>query len=422
MAKFTKAEKSWIMYDWASSAYTLVILTAILPIYFKSMYEQSGGDGATSTAYWGYANSLSTLIIALLAPILGTIADYKGYKKKFFRWFLIPGIVFTALLAIVPSGNWLLLLIFFIISNIALSGSYVFYDAFLVDVTKENKMDRVSTMGFGLGYIGSTIPFILCMALIIMAQREVIPLGVGAASQIAFLITALWWGAFSLPIVRNVHQVYGYEKEDQLVRKSFKRLFATLKDIKSHKLTFIFLIAYFFYIDGVDTIIKMATVYGTDLGISSTNLLIILFVTQIVAFPFAIIYGRLAEKFSAKTMILVGIIIYTIICIYAFFMNSVVDFWILAMLVATSQGGIQALSRSYYGKIIPKEKANEFFGFFNIFGRFATILGPLLVGVSSQLTGKSNYGVFSIIVLFIIGGIIVWSLPNEPNEKKNVAA
>lgn len=413
MAKYSKKELSWIFYDWANSAYSITITTAILPVYFKSVFQNAGGSGSLSTAYWGYTNSVATLILAVMAPVLGSIADYYGYKKKFFTAFFLLGVVFTALLSIVPQTKWMLLLGFYVLTMVGFYGANVFYDAFLVDVTEEKRMDMVSSMGFGLGYIGSTIPFMASMALILLAQKGKISIPVITATKISFLITACWWGLFSLPILKNVHQQYGIEPEPNPVRKSFARIRDTFHNIKQHRSAFMFLLAYFFYIDGVDTIIKMSTAYGTDLGIGSSQLMIILLATQFVAFPFAILYGKLAERFPGKTMLFVGICIYTIICIFGFFLKNVRDFWILAMLVATSQGGMQALSRSYFGKLIPKEKSNEFFGFYNIFGKFAAIMGPLLMGVITHITGKSNYGVVSIIFLFIIGGILLKRVPAE---------
>jgi MFS transporter, UMF1 family len=415
MKKLNKTEKSWIFYDWANSAYSMAVTSTILPLYFKMVFQNGGGEASLSTAYWGYANSIATLIIAIMAPILGTIADYKGYKKRFFSIFFLLGVTFTALLSVVPENYWFMLLVIYIISAAGFSGSNIFYDAFIVDVTDEKRMDKVSTMGFALGYIGSTIPFIICMAIVILAQFKIIPLSVPNACKISFIITAIWWFIFTMPMIKNVRQIYGIEKEPNPISKSFIRLKNTFKNIRGHKKIFLFLLAYFFYIDGVDTIIRMATSYGSDLGISSTNLLIILLATQFIAFPFAILYGKLADRYKGKTMLYVGIIVYTLICIYAYFLNSVLDFWILAMLVGTSQGGIQALSRSYFGKLVPKENANEFFGFYNIFGKFAAIMGPFLVGIVTQMTGKTSNGVFSIIILFIIGGIILMKVP-EGNE------
>ncbi|NHM33766.1 MFS transporter [Neobacillus terrae] len=417
MNRLTQQEKSWTFYDWANSAYSLIITTAVFPLYFKSAASEAGIAASTSTAYWGYANSLITLLVSLFAPLLGTIGDYKGFKKRFFTFFFSLGIVFTALLSIVPNEQWLILLICYMCTVAGFAGANIFYDAFLVDVTSEDRMNRISSRGFAMGYIGSTIPFLISITLIILAQQKVLPLSVTAASQAAFAITALWWGIFTIPMLKNVNQVYYKERVQNPVSNSFQRIRQTFTHIKAYRALFLFLIAYFFYIDGVDTIITMSTSYGSDLGITSTNLLIILFATQVVAAPFAILYGRLAEKFRGKTMLLVGIFVYIIICTYAYFLKTTLDFWILAMLVASSQGGIQALSRAYFARLVPKESANEFFGFYNIFSKFAAIMGPFLVGVTAQITGNTNSGVFSLVILFLIGGFILSRVP----ENKKVA-
>ena len=413
MSRMSKQEKSWALYDWANSAYSILITTAIFPLYFKAAATDAGLAGTTSTAYWGYANSIATLLISLFAPILGSIADFKGLKKRLFTFFFALGIVFTLLLAVVPSNQWLFLLICYMLTVIGFGGTNIFYDAFLVDVTTEERMNQVSSRGYAMGYIGSTIPFLISIALIILSQQHIIPLSVTVASQAAFAITALWWGLFTIPMLKNVKQVYYKDPVPNPISNGFKQLFVTFKKIKLYRPLFLFLIAYFFYIDGVNTIITMSTAYGSDLGITSTNLLIILFATQVVAAPFAILYGKLADKFKGKTMLLVGIFVYIIICTYAYFLKTTIDFWILAMLVASSQGGIQALSRSYFAKLVPKENANEFFGFYSIFYKFAAILGPFLVGFTAQITGNTNSGVFSLILLFIIGGVILLRVPES---------
>lgn len=413
MKKFTTEENSWVFYDWASSAYSLIITTAVFPLYYKAAAQNAGVSAADSTAYLGYTISIFTFILAMLGPILGTIADYQGLKKRFFAFFFALGVSFTALLAFIPSDQWLILLIIYTLSAIGSNGATVFYDAFLVDVTTDKRMNRVSARGFSFGYIGSTIPFIAIIAIIILAQSKIIPLSTASASKIAFLMTAIWWGLFTIPMFRNVRQRFYIQREANPIAESFKRLLKTLKEIKKYRTLFLFLLAYFFYIDGVGTVITMSTAYGTDLGIRSSDLLVILFVTQVVAAPFAILFGRLAEKFTEKKMLYAGIFAYIIVCIYAYFLKTTLDFWILAMLVASSQGGIQSLSRSYFAKLVPKKNANEFFGFYNIFGKFASILGPLLVSFTAQLTGNTNAGVFSLVILFIIGMIILARVPDS---------
>lgn len=407
MKNLTKKELSWALYDWGNSAYSMTITSTILPIYFKSVASSGGMSSSDSTAFWGYAISFSTLIVSLLAPILGTIADYKDNKKKFFKFFFFLGILSVIALALVPSNSPILLLFAYGFTVVGFAGSNIFYDSFLVDVTEKERMDKVSSMGFALGYIGSTIPFIISIIIVLLSQNNILPISLSSACKITFLITATWWGIFTIPLLKNVNQTYYIEKESHFIKNSFKRLFDTFKNIKSHKKIFTFLVAYFFYIDGVGTIIGMATSYGTDLGISMVSLLLILLLTQFVAFPFTIIYGKLSEKFGTKKLLNVGIITYICICVYAYFLKTTLDFWILAMAVGSAQGGIQAISRSYFAKIVPKENSNEFFGFYNIFGKFAAIMGPFLVGLVTQLTGQSNKGIISLIILFVLGYILL---------------
>ncbi|GAA0309465.1 UMF1 family MFS transporter [Gracilibacillus halotolerans] len=418
MKRFSKVEKSWMMYDWGSSAFSVIITTAIFPIYYKAQATNAGVSGALSTAYLGYTISIFTFILAILGPILGTIADYKGLKKKFFLVFLGIGFISTFSLLFVPEGAWLPLLILFTFASIGSTGANVFYDAFLVDVTNDKRMNDVSARGYGLGYIGSSIPFVISIAIILLAQQGILPISSTAASKIAFFITCIWWITFAIPMIRRVNQVHYIERESQPIRKSFQRLWKTIRHVKDYKYVTLFLIAYFFYIDGVGTIISMSTAYGTDVGLSASVLLLVLLMTQIVAAPFSVLYGRLANRYSAKSMLFVGIFVYIIVCIYGFFLETALDFWVLAMLVASSQGGIQALSRSYFAKLIPKNHANEFFGFYNIFGKFASITGPFLMGITAQLTGRSNMGILSLIVLFIVGAIVLYFVPSD---KENLA-
>lgn len=403
----TKQERSWILQDFANSAYSIIITTAILPVFFKEVASK-GLEPHTSTAYWGYANFLSTLIISILAPFLGALADYKGYKKKLFTLFTLIGILATSSLAMIGNGSWLSCLLIYIITVIGFTGSTIFYDSFLTDVTDNENMDMISSLGFAWGYIGGTIPFIASIVIILRASS----LGISTllATQLSFIITALWWLIFTIPMIKNVHQIYYVEPDLNYIKKSVQRLWTVFKDIKKSKNVFLFLLAFFFYIDGVHTIISMATAYGIDIGLSSSTLMIVLVVLQIVAFPCAIIYGKLAKIFSTRAMILVGILTYSIVAIYGFFIKTAFDYWILAILVGSAQGGIQALSRSYFGKLIPKENSGEYFGIYNIFGRISSAFGPLIMALVSTITKNSRYGVLSITILFVIGGLIFMNI------------
>lgn len=395
----TKQEKSWILQDFANSAYSIAITTAILPVFFKSVAAK-GMESHLSTAYWGYANSISTAIIAILCPLLGIIADHKGKKKKFFTVFTLLGVLSTAMLFFVKEGNWVSCLAIYVVTVIGFSGSNVFYDSFITDVTTDDRMDYISSAGFGYGYIGGAIPFVASVIFISSANK----LGLSStfATQLSFLVTALWWFMFTLPMLKNVQQTHYVELEEHYIKNCFSNILKTLKKVKSNRKVFLFLLAFFFYIDGVHTIISMSTSFGLDIGLTQNTLMIVLIVLQIVAFPCAMIYGKLAEKFSPKIMILVGILTYTFVCFYAVFIKTALDFWILAMLVGSAQGGIQALSRSYFGKIIPKENSAEYYGIYNIFGRVSSVIGPLLVGIIGTLTKNTRYGVLSLVILFII--------------------
>lgn len=409
--KMTREEVSWILYDVGNSAFVLVMVTALMPIFFKDV-AAVGMSGAESTANWGFANSAASLVLAVLAPVLGAMADYRGMKKKFFLFFLFVGICFTLLLLLVGEGEWLLCLGLFVFARVGWAGANVFYDAFLPDVTSRARMDLISTRGYGYGYVGSVIPFLLIIGLIFHSgMEEGLPV---AAIRAAFIIVACWWLIFSVPAVINLRQVHYFSSSPLAVSGSFTRLWRTMKEIRQHKQVFLFLAAYFFYIDGVDTIITMATAYGRDLGFDVAMLIVVLLFIQLVAFPFALLFGRLAEIFSTRRMLFAGIGVYCLVTLIAFFLPVIdnpfmknMTFWFIAFLVASSMGGIQALSRSFYGKLIPAEKSAEFFGFYNVFGKFAAISGPLLMGLVGRLTGESRWGILSILLLFVVGSILL---------------
>ena len=410
--RFTKAEKSWIMYDWANSIYATNIMAAIFPIYFAMQANETGNK------LYGFAVSAAALVVALLAPILGAVGDFSGMKKKLFAGFLVLGLVFTAVMA--AFEDWRLMLVGFILSRIGFSGSCLFYDSFLTDVTTPERMDRVSSWGYAMGYIGgSTIPFIISIAVMLLINQSVL------SYKIAIMIVVVWWAVFSIPFLKNVKQQYSVEDAPQaLAKEAFRNAWKTFKDILKDKKILFFIIAYFFYIDGVDTIISMATNYGETLGLGAIGMILALLITQIVAVPFSILFGNLAKKVGAMRMIAIAVCVYFVITILGFFMGFNIEqaelsggdidaalklsstlFWILATLVGTVQGGIQALSRSYFGQLIPPERSNEYYGFLDIFGKFSCVIGPALYAATYAATGRASLGILSIIVLFF-GGMV----------------
>ena len=419
-----RGERAWVLYDVANSGYTLIVTTAIFPLFYKNVIA-AGVGGATSTARLAFASSLFTLVVAVLATALGPMADYEGRKKRFFAAFFGLGVVATGLLAFAADGRELAALAVYVVSAIGFGAANVFYDSFLTDVTSRERMDRLSSAGYAWGYIGSTVPFVAAMVLINAGPSLGFTSQV-VAVRIAFLIAAVWWAVFTVPLLRRVRQVHFIARVGpsvaDTVRDSVRRVIEVVRDIPRYRAVFLFLVAYFLYIDGVGTIIKLATAYGTDLGLSASTLLMILLVVQVVAFPCALLYGRLASRRqgAARTMLLIGIGVYVVVTVLAFVIPRLPEparvplFWTISMLVASSQGGIQALSRSCYAQLIPARAAAEFFGFYNIFGKFAAILGPLLVGVFAQLTGDTSIGVLSIAVLFVAGGILLTRVPPPP--------
>ena len=492
--RFTKKEWSWIMYDWANSIYATNIMAAIFPTIFVAIANSAGAPG---DIWWGYGTSIATFIVAVLAPVLGAVADYKGMKKKLFTVFMLAGVVFTFAIALVMN-SWKLMLVGYILSRIGFSGSCLFYDSFLTDVTDDDRMDKVSSWGYAMGYIGgSTIPFVISIAvLLILGYSNPI------AQKFSILITSVWWLVFSIPFLKNVEQTHYIERTAETsVSQVFRNIGYTAKEIFLRRGLFLFVVAYFFYIDGVGTIISISTAYGTVLGLGSVGMILALLVTQIVAMPCSILFANLAAKFTARKALIGAIIIYTLICVMGFYMGfslephqdayeaalkteytdqladltdenaialrdagakyftdqdaqeklnaelprligeqpaspevdrvlltfaqflgkeygtiqkfqdavsfSTVLFWIMAFMVGTVQGGIQAVSRSYFGKLIPKERSNEFFGFFDIFGKFASVLGPFLYSLIGSWTGRSSYGVLALIALFLVGLVIM---------------
>ncbi|MDI9521129.1 MAG: MFS transporter [Bacillota bacterium] len=518
--RFTKKEKSWILYDWANSVYATNIMAAIFPTIFVSI------AGDLGDIWWGYGTSIATFIIALMAPFLGSIADYKGMKKKLFTGFMLLGVIATALIAM--TNNWRFMLVAYVLSKIGFSGSNLFYDSFLTDVTTDERMDKVSTWGYAMGYIGgSTIPFVISIAVLMMMGYSN-PI----AQKFSILITSVWWFLFTIPFLKNVEQVHYIEKPDKIsFKNALVSVLNTAKDIAKSRGMLLFIIAYFFYIDGVGTVISISTAYGTALGLGATGMILALLVTQIVAMPCSILFGKLTKKISARKALLIAITVYMFICLVGFYMGfslephqekyrqvfndskgaweakldnytfenregaenalsnylnsaqvalrakdpqafekleihypegsqteqnqlaliqsmlkpellafkennkeiidnfqgaiafSTILFWAMAVLVGTVQGGIQAVSRSYFGKLVPKKRSNEYFGFFDIFGKFATVVGPLLYSLVGGITKRSSYGTLVLMLLFLIGFLILLfaKKPLEELEEQRLA-
>lgn len=399
--KMTKEEKSWILYDVANSAF-IMTLTATIPIYFRALATEADISATHATSIWGTCTSIAILILALLSPILGALADYQNMKKRIFMIFLAIGIGGGIAFTIAP--NWITFLLFFIVSRIGYTACNVFYDAMLVDVTTDERMDQISSFGYAFGYIGSCIPFIAGIILILVKPFGLTTL---LATQISFVITIVWWFLLAIPLLKNVKQTHYLRPKKNIVKHSFRRLYVTFMKLKKNKRLLYYILGYFFYIDGVYTIISMATSYGGEVGIDSTQMILALLLTQIVAFPCAIWSGKLAERFGSIRIIKIFILIYCGICFYGYLLDSALDFWILAVLVGMCQGGIQALSRSYFGKLIPKKESSEYFGFFDIFGKFADFFGPLIISLCALIFHSSSYGVLALIVLFLIGFILI---------------
>lgn len=397
--KLNSMEKKWILYDVGNSAFTLLVST-IMPIYFNYLADQAGISEVNYLAYWGYAVSIATIIVAVLGPIVGTASDTKGRRKKIFLAALLIGAIGCVFLGF--SQSWLWFLLLFVIAKSAYSLSLVVYDSMLPDVTSDDRADEVSAQGYAWGYIGSCIPFILSLVLVLFYDK--IGLTMKAAMGLAFLLVAIWWIMMSLPLLRHYEQThYQATGSANNLAASFKRLGGIFSELKKNKKILFFLIAFFFYIDGVYTIIDMATAYGTALGLDSTGLLLALLVTQIVAFPAALIFGKLSRKVNSSRLITVCIGAYFLIAIYGIILKEQYQFWLLAIAVGMFQGAVQSLSRSYFVKIIPANKSGEYFGIYDICGKGASFAGTMVVSMISQITGSVNLGVGALSIMFLIG-------------------
>ncbi len=399
---------SWALYDWANSAFATTVMAGFFPVFFKQ-YWNVGVEATTSTFRLGLANSIASLIVVVLAPVLGAIGDRGGARKKFLLFFAAMGVVMTGSLFFVTQGHWQLAALVYVVGIIGFSGGNVFYDSLLVSVAPKRREDMVSALGFGLGYLGGGLLFAFNVIMTLKPTWFGLE-DAGEAVRISFLSVAIWWAVFSLPVMiwvkepEAVSQASGWA----MVTGGIHQLKKTVSEIRKLKVVVLFLIGYWLYIDGVDTIVRMAVDYGMSLGFAANSLIVALLLTQFIGFPAAILFGKLGEKYGTKNSILLGLGVYVGVTVWARFMDSTGEFYILAVAIGLVQGGVQSLSRAFYSRIIPTSRAAEFFGFYNMLGKFAAVIGPMLMGLVAVWTGNPRHSIFAIIILFLGGGIILY--------------
>lgn len=417
MKNETRTIYSWAFYDWANSAFATTIMAGFFPLFFK-IYWANPDHPADSTFYLGMANSLASIIVALLAPFLGSVADRGTARKKSLVTFSYFGIIMTGGLWMVQQGHWQLAVLLYVTATIGWSGANIFYDSLLTSVASEEKVDFVSTLGYALGYIGGGLLFLLNVLMYLKPSFFGIP-SATEAIKLSFLSVAIWWAVFTVPVLLFVKepQIHHPVRFSVAVRSGWKQLRGTLQELRYFRIVGIFLVAYWLYIDGVDTIVRMAVDYGKSLNFSNTTLITALLMVQFVAFPAALLYGKIASKIGTKKAVLSGIFGYILITFLGYFMKYEWNFYFLAFMVGLFQGGIQALSRSLYTRIIPHDKSAEFFGFYNMLGKFAAVLGPVLMGTVTLLTGNARLGILSILVLFVGGAILLWRVDIPEGER-----
>ena len=407
----------WAMYDWANSAFATTVMAGFFPVFFKE-YWNSGVDAATSTFRLGMANSLASLLIVVLAPLLGAIADCMSRRKALLFSFAFLGVLMTAGLYLIGEGDWFLAAFLYVLAMIGFSGSNVFYDSLLPFVSREDKIDQTSALGFSLGYLGGGI--LLSLNVLMVLHPENFSLADGAAAvRISFLMVAVWWLIFSLPLMFLVEEPDGSVSgwSVNVLQAGFKRVWTTLQEVRQLRNIWLFLIAYWLYIDGVDTIVRMAVDYGLSLGFDQNSLITALLITQFTGFPAALAFGWFGGSYGPKAGIFIGLAVYVVVTVWASVMDSVTEFYYLAFLIGLAQGGIQALSRSLYARMIPADRSAEFFGFYNMLGKFAAILGPVMIGWVGVISGNPRTGILSLLVLFVVGGLVLVGVKVQEPEK-----
>ena len=412
--------RGWALYDWANSAFATTIMSAFLPVYYSKVVARGLGQ-TVATAYWGYTTAIALALIAVLSPVLGAIADYLGAKKKFLAVFMGFGVTFTACLWFIGAGAWVLTSALFILANIGFAGANVFYEALLPSIARGKEIDRVSTAGYALGYVGGGVLLALNAAWYLAPER----FGFSSSDQAiraSFVSVAVWWLLFSLPLFRSVREPVPRLEEGESpdlnpVRVAFTRVAGTLREIRRYPDLFVFLLAFLIYNDGVGTIIKMASIYGAEVGIGTADLIGALILVQFVGVPFTFAFGQFAGRMGARKSIYVGLVVYSLIAILGFFMNTAWHFWALALGVASVQGGIQALSRSLYASMVPVGRATEFFGFYSVSSKVAGIAGPLVFALVGESMGSSRWSILSLLVFFVAGGLILTHVNEEAGRR-----
>ncbi|MXQ54558.1 MFS transporter [Shimazuella alba] len=412
-----KAVRAWIWYDWANSAFATTMIAAVMPIFFSDVAAKSLSK-TTATAYWGYTESISLVLLVFLSPILGTIADQAGRKKQFLRFFTYLGIAASLLMATIGEGDWIWAVILVIIGTLAFACSNIFYDAFLPEIADEQDRDMVSSRGYALGYIGGGV--LLALQLVLIQQPEWFGLTTISATQISFASVAVWWFLFSLPLFRHVEEKSKKTEESllKLCKNSIYQVLQTIKQLPRYPELLRFLIAFWFFNDGINTIIKMATIYGREIGIGTSDLIFALLITQFVGLPCTLLFGKFAGWFGTKRTLILTIIVYLFIVLLGYGMTTAFHFYTLAILVGIVQGGSQALSRSIYSQLVPIGRNAEFFGFYGLSGKFSAIFGPFVFGLAGQLTGSSRFGILSLAIFFLIGIALLWSLNLEKGKQE----
>lgn len=416
-----KAIRSWLLYDWANSAFATTILATIMPIFYSDV-AANNLPKTTATSYWGYTQSISLLFVFLLSPILGAISDSVGNKKSFLRFFTYLGAISSSLLFFVDEGEWMLASLLVIFGTLAFQGALVFYDAFLPELVPEKKRDLISSRGYAAGYMGGGI--LLAGQLLLIQFPDFFHLSKMLATQISFLSVGIWWFLFSLPFFLNISEQPRKKEASttQHIKNGIQNVYSTLKEIHQFPELLKFLLAFWFFSDGINTIIKMATIYGTEIGIKDFHLIIALLVTQFVGYPSTLFFGKIANRFGSKTALTATLAIYLLIVILGYFMTNAWHFYSLAIMVGFVQGGSQALSRSIFSNLIPANRTAEFFGFFNLSGKFASIFGPFLFALVGQLTGSSRFGIISLAFFFLMGMLLLYLVDLEKGKQQALTA